>query len=250
MALILRRISSVEGVAMAVALLTLIGVRTSESQQQGAPGLTVTPVSIMMAPGRATEVLRIQNNTGREIGFQVRPFAWTQPGGVDQLTRTDLLAISPPVGRIATGSTQVVRLVLRQPAQNQEATYRILFDQVPPPPQPGAVNFAYRFSIPVFAEPSKASPASRVNWSLQSDGGAYYLVAANSGASHDVFRDLALTGAGGAPIAIQQGGSPYVLPGATRRWRVVSNGFSPSGQTLRVTAQDVAGKVDQPLAGP
>ena len=243
-----RKVSSVGRVTVTAALLALTGVGAGESQQAGG-GLTVTPVSVMLAPGRTTTTLTIRNNTGREIGFQVRPFGWTQPGGTDQLTRTDNLAISPPLGRIANGATQVVRLVLRQPAQNQESTYRILFDQVPPPPQPGAVNFAYRFSIPVFAEPMTANAASRVDWSLQSDGGAYYLVAANSGASHDAFHNLALTGAGGSPIALQQGGSPYVLPGATRRWRIMANGFSPSGQTLRVSANAVSGKIDQNLAG-
>lgn len=242
-----RKVSLAGRAGVAAALLSLVGTGAGESQQVG---LTVTPVSIMLPGGQTTTVLRIQNNTGSEIGFQVRPFAWSQPGGTDQLTRTDMLAVSPPVGRIGNGATQVVRLVLRQPAQNQEAAYRVLFDQVPPAPHPGAVNFAYRFSIPVFAEPMRAPAASRVDWTLQPDGGAYYLVAANSGASHDAFRNIALTGAGGRPIAIQQSGSPYVLPGATRRWRILSNGFSPSGQTLRLSAKAVSGQVDQNLAGP
>jgi fimbrial chaperone protein len=245
----LRGASSAGRIILA-AILTLAGPRTAESQQTTG-GLMVEPVGIVFAHGQAAAVLRIENHTGREVDFQVRPFSWSQPGGVDQLTSTDVLAVSPPIGRIPTGTRQVVRLVLRRPAQDQEAAYRVLLDQVPPPRQPGTVNFAFRFSIPVFAEPvATAHAAPRVSWSLQADGGEYYLVAANKGTRHDEFSDIALTAADGRPVAIDQSGSPYVLPGTTRRWRILSKGFSPSGQTLRVTARAESGPVDQPLAGP
>jgi fimbrial chaperone protein len=244
---LLRRACSKGHIIVAAASLSLIGARAAESQSN-AGGLTVEPVGAVFANGNTTTTLRIVNNTDREVGFQVRPFAWSQAAGADQLMRTDVLAISPPIGRVPAGADQVVRLVLRQPAQGQEAAYRILFDQVPPPLQPGMVNFALRFSIPVFAEPA-APVAPRVSWSLQQDAGAYYLVAVNSGARHDEFRDIALTSAGGRSIAVDPHGSPYVLPGATRRWRILSSDFSPSGQ-LRVTARGVSGPVDQPLAGP
>lgn len=244
---LLRRVSPKAHVGLAAALLTLIGAGGAQSQP-AAGGLTVEPVGAVFANGRMTTTLRIVNNTGREIGFQVRPFAWSQAAGADQLTRTDVLAVSPPIGRIPTGGNQVVRLVLRRPPQGQEAAYRIMFDQVPPPPQPGAVNFAFRLSIPVFAEPVTARVAPRVSWRLQPEGGAYYLVAVNSGGRHGEFRNIALV-SGGRTIAVDPRGSPYVLPGATRRWRILPAGFTPSGQ-LRVTARSVSGPVDEPLAGP
>jgi len=261
MVLHLRRISSV---AVVTAPLLMIGVSASVAEQaanghqqaansqQMIRGLTVTPVRVTMPSGQTTTVLTIDNNTGQTIGFQVRPFAWSEPGGADQFAPTDVMAVSPPIGTIQNGGRQIVRLVLRQPGQGeQEGAYRILFDQVPPPPQPGKVNFAYRFSIPIFVESAATrNSGARVNWSLQSDGGNYYLVATNSGARHDAFHNIALNSSRGA-IAVDQSGSPYVLPGAMRRWRIVSNGFSPSGQTLRVTASADSGvPVDQPLASP
>ncbi|WP_233800584.1 fimbrial biogenesis chaperone [Paraburkholderia sp. HP33-1] len=246
----LRSASSAGRIILAAAILALAGARTAESQQTTG-GLMVEPVGVVFARGQTSAVLHIENQTGRDVAFQVRPYSWSQAGGVDQLTVTDELAVSPPIGHIRTGTKQVVRLVLRRPAEEQEAAYRILLDQVPPPRQPGTVNFAFRFSIPVFAEPAAtAHAAPRVSWSLQPAGGEYYLVAVNRGTRHDEFSDIALTAADGRAIAIDESGSPYVLPGATRRWRILSKGFSPSGQTLRVTAHAESGPVDQPLAGP
>ena len=216
--------------------------------QDVATGLTVIPVSFELTPGQMTAVLNLQNHTDHEADFQVRPFAWEQPGGDDRLTPTDVLVASPPLGRIPVGGEQVVRLILRRPAQGQEASYRILLDQVPPPPEPGVVSFALRLSIPVFAEPS-AREAAHVSWSVQPDGGAYYLVAVNSGARHDAFRNMALT-EGGRPVALETHVSPYILPGATRRWRITSSNFAPSREALRLTALADSGPVDQPVSAP
>lgn len=209
-------------------------------------GLTVFPVSFEMAPGQLTAVLTVQNHTDRETDFQVRPYAWDERGGADRLTPTDALVASPPLGRIPSGATQVVRLVLRRPAGGQETSYRILLDQVPPPPTPGVVNIALRLSIPVFVEPL-AREGAHVSWSLQPEAGAWYLVAVNSGGRHEVFRNLALT-ADGRPVALETNVSPYVLPGGARRWRILTNNFAPSREALRLTARADSGPVDQPVS--
>jgi fimbrial chaperone protein len=241
------RAASAAGRIAAAAALVALGCGQTGDGQTVAQGLTVIPVSFEMQPGQMTAVLNIQNHTDRETDFQVRPFAWDQPGGADRLAPTDVLVASPPIGRIPIGGQQVVRLVLRRPAQGQESTYRILLDQIPPPPEPGQINFALRLSIPVFVEPA-AREGAHVRWSIQSSGGAYYLVAVNSGGRHDVFRDMALTSASGRAVALEQNVSPYVLPGATRRWRIISTTFAPSREALRLTARADSGPVDQPVS--
>ena len=237
------------------ALMALAGAPAGQAQDQrpaasseAIKGLTVVPVSFELQPGQMTAVLSIQNDTDREADFQVRPYAWGQPGGADQLSPTDVLMASPPLGRVSVGAGQVVRLVLRQPARGQEASYRILLDQVPPPPQPGMVGFSLRLSIPVFAEPS-GHPTPHVRWSVQSSGGANYLVAVNDGARHDTFRDMALIAADGRPLALEQNVSPYVLAGATRRWRILTS-FAPSREGLRLRARADSGAIDQVVSAP
>ncbi len=237
------------------AVLALAGAARGAAQDQGPgagqefiKGLSVVPVSFELQPGQMTAVLDIQNDTDREADFQVRPYAWGQPGGADQLSPTDALMASPPLGRVSVGAGQVVRLVLRRPAQGEEASYRILLDQVPPPPQPGVVGFALRLSIPVFAEPS-GHVAPHVRWSVQSAGGVSYLVAVNDGGRHDTFRDMTLTAADGRPLALEQNVSPYVLAGATRRWRILTS-FAPSREGLRLKARADAGAIDQAVSAP
>lgn len=248
----LRRASPAGRIAAVAALAALAGGGYSQAQQANR-GLSVVPVSFEMTPGQMTAILNIQNNTDRDADFQVRTFAWGQPGGVDQLTPTDTLIASPPLGHIPIGGDQVVRLVLRRPAEGGEAAYRILLDQLPPPPRPGEVGLALRLSIPVFAQP-KNRVTPRISWSVQSDGDAHYLVAVNRGDRHDTIRDMVLRSADGRPVTLEANVSPYVLPGATRRWRIVSRSFAPSREGLHLTARADAGPVDQPVfsadAGP
>jgi fimbrial chaperone protein len=238
--------------AARVVMLGAFAALTGGSAGVGQPavqGLTIVPVTIELLPGQRTSVLTIQNHTDRETDFQVRPFAWSQPGGQEQLTPTDALLVSPPLGRIAVGAGQVVRLVLRQPPAAQELTYRILLDQVPPPPEPGSISFALRISIPVFAEPA-THVVSHVRWSLQSEGGANYLVAVNSGGRHDVVRDMALTAADGRRLALEAHVSPYILAGATRRWRIITPSVGPLREPLRLRAHADTGEIDQAVSAP
>jgi fimbrial chaperone protein len=230
------------------ALLALVGGRAAESQE-AIQGLTIIPVTFELRSGQMTAVLTIQNHTDRETDFQVRPFAWAQPGGNDQLTSTDVLMVSPPLGRVAIQAGQVVRLVLRHPAEAQEASYRILIDQVPPAPQPGVIGFALRLSIPVFAEPVERV-APHVRWSVESDAGASYLVAVNSGGRHDTVRNIALKSADGRSLEIESDVSPYVLAGATRRWRILTKSPAPSREALRLTARAESGQIDQTVSAP
>lgn len=207
----------------------------------GAQSLTVLPVTIQMPPGQMAGTLTVINQADAESAFQIRAFAWSQPRGETELAPTDALLVSPPLGTIAPRGSQVVRLVLRRPAQDREASYRILLDQLPPPASPGTVRVALRLSIPVFAEPTNSPIAPRLRWRIESEGGQAYLTVTNEGTRHETLRDIALSGAG--PIRIQGDASPYVLPGATRRWRLLAR--TPPGGRLRLTARGDAGPIDE-----
>ncbi|MBR0667020.1 molecular chaperone [Roseomonas hellenica] len=207
-----------------------------------AQSLTVLPVTIQLPPGQMAGAVTVINQGDAESAFQIRAFAWSQPRGETELAPTDALLVSPPLGTIAPRASQVVRLVLRRPAQDREASYRILLDQLPPPAAPGTVRVALRLSIPVFAEPTNSPIAPRLRWRIESEGGQAYLTVANEGTRHEAVRDIALAG-GAGPIRIQGDASPYVLPGATRRWRLLTR--PPPGGNLRLTARADAGPIDE-----
>jgi fimbrial chaperone protein len=203
-------------------------------------GLTIYPVTIQLASGEKAAVLTIENHTGNDTTFQIRAFSWTQQGS-EQLLPTDALLVSPPLGTIAASKSQVVRLVLRRPAEGREASYRILFDQILAPPKPGSVNFALRLSIPVFAEPAThAFP--HLQWSIEHST----LVAVNDGGSHEAVRDIAIAAPNGRPLKLEQNVSPYILAGATRRWHILTPDFAASSSVpLRLKADADTGAIDQ-----
>ena len=236
------------------AVTVLIAVCAGAAGQESFQGFTVAPVTIDMQAGQRTAVVTLQNHSQQDARFQVRPFAWDQPGGADQLQSTNQLVVSPPLGLLRVGSSQVIRLVLRQPAEARETAYRIWLDEIPPPASPGAIGFAVRLSIPIFIEPP-GRIAPQVRWRAEGAGQSFYLVAVNDGSRRQVVYDLALHAPAGDPLALESNASPYVLAGATRRWRIIPKGVAPvPGETLRLTAEADTGAIDQAVpvvrAGP
>jgi fimbrial chaperone protein len=224
----------------AAAALILFAVAPAQAQTAG---LTIFPVTVEMPPGERAATLTIQNHSDTDTTFQIRAFSWAQQNGAEQLLPTDSLLVSPPLGTIAAGKDQVVRLVLRQPAQGREATFRILFDQILAPPKPGSVNFALRLSIPVFAEPP-THVAPHLAWSTDRS----WLVAVNDGSAHETVRNIAIATSNRRMLKVEQNVSPYVLAGATRRWQILAPNFSAlTDAPLRLKAEADSGAIDQPL---
>lgn len=216
---------------------TTLGAAVMASTPANAQALTVLPVTVTLQPRQMAAVLTLVNQGESDSTVQVRAFAWSQTAdGVDQLVPSDAIAVSPPLGTVAAGRKQVIRLVLRRPPQDQESSFRILIDQIPGPAQPNQVRVALRLSLPVFAEPTvRANPNLR--FSTEVVGDRLYLVALNDGKRHDMVRDIALRTARGETLKPEPGSSPYVLPGVTRRWRIAVGDTLPRpGETLQLTA--------------
>jgi fimbrial chaperone protein len=213
-----------------------------------AQGITVMPVNITLSPGQNAAALTVRNNSGAETSLQVRGFVWSQKDGIDQTTATDDVLLSPPLGTVAVGASQIVRLVLRKPAQGQEATYRIFLDEIPPPAAPGQIRIALRLSIPIFAQPATRI-AAHVQWRIEADDGKTFLAAVNDGSRHETAREMKLATADGTAVKIQGNLSPYILCGSTRRWPIVIPGpaLTP-GSTLHLTAKGDAGEIDQQVS--
>ncbi len=220
-------------------------VLLATADRAAAQGLTVLPVSISMPPGKMAASLTLVNHSDKETSFQVRAYAWSQNGPDERLLPTDELMATPATATMAPGAIHVVQLALRRAAQGKEASYRILLDQAPPPPTPGVVRIALRQSIPVFAAPM-ARTAPKMQWRIESGAGTATLVAMNAGSQHEMVRDIALAGAAGAMSGVDGAASPYILPGATRRWQLLAPALAATpGATVRLTGLSAAGAIDQ-----
>jgi fimbrial chaperone protein len=235
-------------IAKAGAILAL-ACGTLATAQPTPVGLTILPVTIRLVSNETATTLTILNHRDSDLRFQIRAFEWSQQQGTDQLTPSDALLVSPPLGVAKAGTDQTVRMLLRRPAQGKEATYRILFDEIPPPPTPGTIAIALRLSIPVFVEPPSQMPMPpHLVWSVESDGRDTFLVAVNDGGSHEAVRNIMLTSTGGQTLKIENAG-PYVLAGSTRRWRIlVPRSVRSTGETMHLTAQTDTEPVDQTVA--
>jgi fimbrial chaperone protein len=235
-----RRVATI---GMLVAVLSLALAAPAARAQ----ALSVLPVIIQMAPGQRAAALTLVNQGSVQSAVQIRTFVWSQPGGHDQLTPSDELLASPPLATIPPGGTQIVRLALRQPPQGHEATYRILIDQIPPPAEPGVVRVTLRLSLPIFAE-GETRVAPHLQFHIERDAGQSYLVALNDGSRHETLRDITLTTSDGNKLTTEAHASPYVLAGATRRWRLDAQTPLPArGGTVHLSANadTSTGVVDQ-----
>jgi fimbrial chaperone protein len=224
-------------------LATLLGVLAAGGAH--AQSLEVAPVRIEMAPGQMTTTILVTNRGKESTGVQARVFAWKQSGNDDQLTATKDVLISPPIAELQAGQTQLIRILRRKPAAATEATYRILIDQIPPAAAPTAngVRIALRLSLPIFVAPAQRAEQN-LEWRVVSaDGIEAELVARNRGARHVRVSDLSLSGPTG--VALTASGSPYVLPGAERRWRLKGKfeGLR-TGATLRLTGASDEGRIE------
>jgi fimbrial chaperone protein len=207
--------------------------------------LTVVPVNVFFAPGQNTATVTVTNRGDKEAAIQIRPYVWNQPDGNDQLDATQTLVISPPIASIPAGATQLVRLLLKQPAADKEVTYRILLDQLPPPAETGVVHVVFRLSIPIFSLPAKQA-IPRLQFHVEREAGELYLVARNDGIRHDAIREIVLSTASGSKLKADPGVSPYILAGATRRWHIAASGFQPPpDDQLKLTARADAGAIEQ-----
>jgi fimbrial chaperone protein len=135
--------------------------------------------------------------------------------------------------------------MLRQAPVTQEATYRILVDQIPAAAEPGIVRIVVRLSIPVFALPAtRALP--HVQFHLEYKDGKVFLVGVNDGLRHEVIREIVLSTSDGRKLKEDSGALPYILAGSTRRWAMVANGPLPvPDETLHLTAHSEAGAIEQ-----
>jgi fimbrial chaperone protein len=220
-------------------LACLISVHAALTQ-----ALQVMPVTLTVPYGAMTTTLMVTNEGDEPATIQLRTFAWSQTRQDDALTPSDVLMVSPPIVEVPAGQTQIVRLVLRKPASAEEASYRVLVDEIPMAATGTGVRIALRFSIPLFAE-SKADDEPHLTMRIANKNGASWLVVTNDGRAHQRLVNLKLALPGGDRVSIEHPGNPYILPGVTRWWRLTS-ALRPGG-TAELTAASSNGPIDRTL---
>ncbi len=171
-------------------------------------------------------------------------------GDQDVYADSDEVLATPPIFTLPVAASQVVRVGLTQPVDSgREQTYRLFFEEVPPPPEPGyqGLRMALRVGLPIFVAPSiPANP--ELNWrALRSGQKEVKLRVTNTGNAHNQIIVLALRPSAGAPALAELNAPGYILAGQAREWVVRLQDGLP-GKNIHLSAETDSGPLEADVA--
>jgi fimbrial chaperone protein len=206
------------------------------SVAQAAGSFSVSPVRVDLRAGQTSGSIEVINNGSTEIQLTVERFAWRAGTSGEQLEPTADFVASPPLFDLRPGERQVVRILFARPADPQrQLTYRIALQESPARLPATGLATVLRVTLPVFVTPPRAVPS--LQWRRVDATDGPFLEVENRGDATALLAGIRLEGT--RELA---GGSGYVLPGQTRRWRAPELGRSivvalPGGSTETVELQ-------------
>ncbi len=228
--------------AIAATLLAM-GVLAAASTA-AASTLSVAPIRIELSSKQRTAVLTVRNQEDAPVVVQVRPTAWSQHDGHDQLDDTHDLLVTPPIFTVPPRGVQVLRIaLLREPDPSSELPYRLVLNEIPPatPPETTGLRVALRITLPVFVAP-RAHATADLAWSHRwLPDGTLEVEAQNHGTAHlqildfDVQRDRA------AKAELHADQSHYLLPNTAAHWQLHPGSSLAHGSTIVLRGHSDAG---------
>lgn len=184
---------------------------------------TVNPVRIQVSSSRPNAIVLITNRDDQPLRLQAQVVAWKPDGEKDVYADSDDIVLNPPIATVEPHQTQFIRLGLRHQVEgSEEQSYRLIVEEVPPPPQPGfrGVQTIFKVSIPIFAGP-KSTTAPQLHWEAARTSDAHLrLTAVNRGSAHVQIKSLEVTGADSPEGYLKGSMLVYVLPTQQREWLI------------------------------
>jgi fimbrial chaperone protein len=186
--------------------------------------LGVTPTGITLSAARPTELLNLTNQGEEQARYQVSVFAWKEsPAGETQLDPTEEIVAFPPLLTIGPNQSRNIRIGFSLRPGAEERTYRIIVQELPEAPKPGApvqIKVLTKLSIPVFVAPAAPRLDARIEAPALAQGVLSFAVA-NTGTAHLQFSKIRVAAKGGQGPSFEVT-TPgwYVLPGGRRLYQV------------------------------
>ena len=107
----------------------------------------VSPVRVTLSDSQKIGSLSVRNEGTEPITMQMEVLSWSQREGKAVFAATRELLANPPIFTIPAGNSQLVRVGLRRaPDAQRELSYRVILEELPPPPDPDSsdrVSVAY-----------------------------------------------------------------------------------------------------------
>lgn len=204
--------------------------------------LNIAPLRLELDAGKSSATVMLTNTSERAVPVQARLFAWRQDGGEDQFAPSNALTISPSIIAIPPGATQIVRLIRTGAASAGEKRFRLAVDQLPDPTltRAGEAEARIRFTLPVFFDRDKASPAS-LSWRVSADR----IEVANAGGSTARIVSIEVKTAGGRIVPVQRNALRYVQGNSAIAWPL-ADGCSLGAVTITAQIDGQTANVQAP----
>jgi fimbrial chaperone protein len=211
-----------------------------------AGALQISTTTLDVPAAQAATSLIVQNAGREPVDVQIRVLRWSQSSGTEQLVESQDVVASPPFATIEPGRSYTIRIVRSraEPIQ-KELSYRLLIDEIPRNSTVTGlgVNFAVRYSIPVFFGGShREPPALRLSATASPD--RVNIVATNLGTKRVRLADITLVGPGDTKLVSQSGLLGYVLAGATMSWTFPTRLHGRTGDTIAISAKSDSGPIN------
>jgi fimbrial chaperone protein len=188
-----------------------------------AASLSVMPLPMRLSPSQPSELLRVTNDGDAANSFQIQAFLWTQsPDGTIDLHPSLTIVAFPEVFTIGPNETRNIRIGVLQPSDAAETTYRLVVQQLPPPPLPGQViQILPGIDLPVFMARNDAASKPGIAEPMLTQGRLTFALT-DAGTAHLLLRRLTVTGRDGAGKRVFGivAAPSYVLAGGRRDYAV------------------------------
>ncbi|HWK50767.1 MAG TPA: fimbria/pilus periplasmic chaperone [Steroidobacter sp.] len=211
-----------------------------------AGSIAVNPIRVNLSATQTTSPLVVRNSGAEPSVVQLQLMSWSQQDGKDVLLPSRDLLATPPIFTVPAGGSQTVRVGLRQRVDARtEGSYRLILQEVPPPPKPEfrGLQVALRLSVPVFVAPASATTtlAWRANVTSALNAQELTIAASNTGNTHVQVLGFKLFSGGVALPLRSPAETAYLLPGQGREWNLRLTSVPAAGSTVRVEASTDAG---------
>jgi len=194
---------------------------------------TLIPVSVLLTPQKPTNLLTIHNNANNTVRMQLSVYSWAQaPDGTSKLTPTDDVVFYPPILSVDPNADSIVRVGAAVPFALVEKSYRMMAEEMPPPPAPQSaaetgrkpkVLVLTKLSIPVFFQAARVVHSDTISDAVVR-GGVLSFKVRNDGNTHlnIIAGNIAAMDAGGK-VVFQHGVGRvgYVLPNEYREYQMI-----------------------------
>lgn len=211
---------------------------TAVALSSHAGSIELSPVRVNLSNKAKVAVLTVRNTGTEESVMQVTLNKWALNGQGYAYAQSQELVVTPVTFRLAAGAQQIVRVGLREGAPlRTEAAYRLLIEEVPPPPSGDVtqMRMVIRHDLPVFVAPTAPVKAALdIVSDCAADGS--WLRMTNIGNVHAQLLKVTLSDKSTDPVLASWDVSDYLLPQAQKSWLLTQVAPKSVGKNFLVTA--------------